>query len=148
MQKLFTLLAFIFLATSCMHDAVPKFYGKQFDTARAITVNELAQKMQGQTKMDAVVKGKVTSVCKAEGCWMNLENTAGDDVFVDWNHDFNVPINCENKTAIINGYAFYDTTTVEELKHFAKDEGKSQEEIDLITQPKPQLAFKATGVKL
>jgi hypothetical protein len=41
-----------------------------------------------------------------------------------------------------------DTTTVEELKHFAEDDGKSKEEIEKITEPKIEMVFEASGVKL
>jgi hypothetical protein len=39
-----------------------------------------------------------------------------------------------------------DTTSVDDLKHFAMDEGLSKEEIEKITQPKVELAFEAEGV--
>jgi hypothetical protein len=47
---------------------------------------------------------------------------------------------------VILGRAKKEITSVEDLKHFAEDEGLSQEEIDNITEPKHELKFTATGV--
>jgi len=52
----------------------------------------------------------------------------------------------EGKTAIISGEIFYDTLSVELLRHYAEDAGKSSEEINLIVEPKYTLAFTAHGV--
>jgi hypothetical protein len=37
---------------------------------------------------------------------------------------------------------------VDDLKHFAEDEGKTPEEIAKITEPKEELKFLASGVKI
>lgn len=52
----------------------------------------------------------------------------------------------EGKTALMKGYAKRVLTDVETLKHFAKDAGKSTEEIEAITLPKEEITFKASGV--
>ena len=60
---------------------------------------------------------------------------------------FFVPVDSvEGKTAIIQGDLFLDTTSVEMLKHYAEDAGKSEEEITLITEPSFELGFIADGV--
>lgn len=148
MSRYLSLCLLVLSVLACSNSSQPKFYGKEFDTTRVISVNDLAQRMEGTARVEAIVEGKVTTVCKVQGCWMNLENPGGEDIFVDWDHAFEVPKNADGRTAIIKGYAFYDTTSVEKLKHFAEDEGKSQEEIDKITEPKFQLTIKATGVVL
>ena len=61
---------------------------------------------------------------------------------------FFVPKNSGGKTAVMEGVASWQETTVKELKHYAKDAGKSQEEIDAIKKPKKELVFEATGVIL
>ena len=61
-------------------------------------------------------------------------------------YGFFVPLNADNSEAIVNGYAFIDVVSVKELKHYAKDGGKSQAEIDKITKPEVTYAFRATGV--
>jgi len=48
----------------------------------------------------------------------------------------------------MEGKAYKEETSVEELKHYAEDEGLSQEEIDAITEPVYELKFMASGVIL
>ena len=52
----------------------------------------------------------------------------------------------EDKEAIFEGIAFVDTLSVDMLRHYAEDEGKSQEEIDAITEPELAYTFEAIGV--
>lgn len=47
---------------------------------------------------------------------------------------------------MVKGKAFKETTSVDELKHYAQDEGKSQTEIDAITSPQEEMKFLADGV--
>jgi hypothetical protein len=48
--------------------------------------------------------------------------------------------------AIVSGKAFVDVVSVDELKHYAKDGGKSKEEIAKITKPEVTYSFLASGV--
>jgi len=48
----------------------------------------------------------------------------------------------------MHGMAYYQITPVDELRHYAEDEGKSAEEVAEITEPKRELHFLADGVKL
>tara|TARA_B100001121_G_C18346361_1_gene460399 strand:- start:332 stop:577 length:246 start_codon:yes stop_codon:yes gene_type:complete len=74
--------------------------------------------------------------------------TNTDTLFVRFrNYGFFVPTNgVEGKTAIIEGDLFVDTISVKMLQHYAKDAGKSKEEIQKITEPQFGLAFTADGV--
>ena len=55
-------------------------------------------------------------------------------------------MDCNGKTAIFEGKAYHDTTSVEMLREYAKDDGKSKAEIEKITEPEINLSFEATGV--
>ena len=48
----------------------------------------------------------------------------------------------------MDGFAFKEVTPVDELRHYAEDEGMSKEEIAAITEPKEELKFMASGVLL
>jgi hypothetical protein len=61
-------------------------------------------------------------------------------------YGFFVPINSDNRDVIVNGKAYVPEVSVQELQHFAKDAGKSDEEISEITEPKFTYAFLADGV--
>ena len=125
------------------------FIGEKFDDAAPITMAELNEKMKAGGPVEATVTAPITAVCQAKGCWMTLENPGAEDVRITFkDYAFFVPKDSKGKTAIIHGTASMDTTTVEELKHFAEDDGKTKEEIEKITEPKIEMVFEASGVKL
>lgn len=122
-------------------------FGAKIDEKGAISVDELVAKMEGKTEMPAKVQGKILEVCQTKGCWMTLEKTDGTSMRVTFkDYAFFVPKNISGKTVIMNGIAAVNTTTIDELKHYAEDAGKSKEEIEKITAPKNELVFEADGV--
>ena len=48
----------------------------------------------------------------------------------------------------MEGKAYREVTSVDELKHYAEDEGKTPEEIAAIVEPVEELKFMASGVIL
>jgi hypothetical protein len=63
-------------------------------------------------------------------------------------YSFFVPLESSGRKVIMEGIARYEVTSIEDLKHFAEDAGKSQAEIDSITEPDKELVFEASGVIL
>jgi len=59
-----------------------------------------------------------------------------------------MPKDLAGQQVVMLGKAYRETTSVEDLKHFAEDEGKSAEEIAAITEPKTELKFMASGVMI
>lgn len=100
---------------------------------------------EGDT-LAAKFQAPVNSVCKMKGCWMRL--AVGDqEAFVKFkDYDFFVPKYLSEVEVIVSGKAYVSKTSVEDLKHFAQDAGKTQEEIDAITEPELSLDFMADGV--
>ena len=52
----------------------------------------------------------------------------------------------EGDKAIINGKMSIETLSVDLLRHYAEDAGKSKDEIEKITKPEVSLTFLADGV--
>ncbi|NBL64206.1 DUF4920 domain-containing protein [Flavobacterium sp. NST-5] len=127
-------------------------FGNKISKEKALTSQQMIDKYKSLKSGDTVsikFKSKIKSVCKKKGCWMKLELPAANESFVRFkDYGFFVPLNADegNHEAIVSGKAFLTETTVAELKHYAKDGGKSQAEIDKITQPKFTYAFLADGV--
>lgn len=100
---------------------------------------------QGDT-IAAKFQAPVNSVCKMKGCWMRLA-VGEQEAFVKFkDYGFFVPKYLSEVEVIVSGKAYVSQTSVEDLKHFAQDAGKSQEEIDAITEPELSLDFMADGV--
>jgi hypothetical protein len=123
------------------------YYGAKIDPDGAMAMGDLVKQMQGKEEMAAKVEGKIRAVCQTKGCWMTLEKGDGTTMRVTFtDYGFFVPKDIDGKTVIIQGRAKINTTSVDELRHYAEDAKKSKEEIEKITQPKVEMVFEADGV--
>ena len=126
-------------------------FGEEITSNKAMPYKKLIKKMDGQEKMEAKVVGDVSAVCQKKGCWINMTtNEPGQpEMFVKFkDYGFFLPKDIAGRKVVLDGYAFWEVTEVDELKHMAEDEGKSKEEIAAITAPKEELKFMASGVLL
>ena len=129
----------------------PQTFGEKISTDGALTYTDLLTKMNGDEKITAKVRGEVTGVCQVKGCWMKIKPEAEGqpEMFVKFkDYGFFMPKDISGREVIMEGYAFIETTSVDELKHYAEDEGRSKEEIEGITEPEQQYKFMASGVLL
>ncbi len=123
------------------------YHGDTITADGAITTAELVTKMQTDSSYTGKVETVINSCCKKKGCWMRVALADGKEMKVTFkDYGFFVPLESAGKPVIMEGYAYYDTLSVEEVKHYAEDAGKTEAEIDAITQPEAVLAFEATGV--
>lgn len=128
---------------------VMQYFGDKIDESGTISFPELLERMDGVDSLPAKVSGTIAEVCAVKGCWMNIAMEGKENMFVQFkDYGFFMPLDCSGKKAVMDGYAYRAMTSVEDLKHYAEDEGKSQEEIDAITEPKEELKFLASGVIL
>ena len=126
-------------------------FGMEINDADALT----SERMMGHYKtmkegdtINSKMSAKINEVCSAKGCWMTLDMDGKNEVMVKFkDYGFFMPLNAEGEV-VINGKAFVSETSVEELRHYAEDAGKSEEEIAAITEPKRTLSFEADGVLL
>lgn len=129
-----------------------KVFGEDFSENSAISKEEMLLKyntLQAGDSLEVIFKATVNSVCKKKGCWMKLSlNDTLESMVRFKDYGFFVPKNLNNNEMIVYGNAFVEETSVEELRHYAEDEGKSEEEIKSITLPKRTLSFTANGVKM
>lgn len=125
-------------------------FGDKITPAKALSQEQMLKKYKALKKGDTLnvkFKSRINAVCKKKGCWMTMDLKGDERAFVKFrDYAFFVPLNADNSEAIISGKAFIDVESVAELKHYAKDGGKSQAEIDKITKPKVTYAFMADGV--
>ena len=133
-------------------DEVGQYFGEQIDGSKSINFDELMTKLESAEEVEATVTGKVEAVCQAKGCWMNIVSPTGNSdnaLFVKFkDYGFFMPMDIAGKEVIMRGKAYKEETSVDELKHYAEDEGKSEEEIAAITEPITEIKFMADGVIL
>lgn len=124
-------------------------FGADFEATKVVGANQVASLVQHGEQKELTVEAKINECCQKKGCWMNVDLGNEEEMRVTFkDYGFFMPLDCGGKTAVMKGIAYYDTIPVDYLRHYAEDAGKSQEEIDAITEPELQLVFEATGVKL
>lgn len=120
--------------------------------ANPVALAEVVKQLDTQDSVNVVVKAKVGEVCQAKGCWMNLVDSQGatdEQLMVKFkDYAFFVPKDIAGREVLIEGVAYKEETSVEELRHYAEDAEKSAEEIAAITEPAVEKKFMATGVVL
>lgn len=123
-------------------------YGARLTAENAVPVATLVKNFpETADSIETKVYGTVESVCQNKGCWMNITGADGEEMFVRFkDYGFFVPMDISGKKVIMEGKAFRELVAVDELRHYAEDEGKSAEEIAAITEPKEEFRFEATGV--
>ena len=90
---------------------------------------------------------RVKEVCSKKGCWMKLSLDDNSEAMVRFkDYGFFMPLDATDREVIIEGKAFVQETSIEELKHYAEDAGKSKDEIAKIIATKKEFAFEANGV--
>jgi len=162
---LFTIFLLVFLGACCNQDdkkadeekrettAAPASstgnFGEVITAEAAIPVAHLPELLEGTESVIVKLTGDVAAVCQMSGCWVDLRLPNDEVLHVTFKDDaFLLPKDAAGKTAVIEGVATYEEIPVEMLKHMAEDEGKTQEEIDAITEPKLEYTFVAKGVIL
>ena len=140
-------LGFILMAQPPEGDAnTGMVFGKKTTVDGAIPVSELASKLKEKESLELKVSGKVKEVCKAEGCWLKMETENGAMMIKMKDHAFLVPLSMNGKTIVVDGIVTLKETSVEMLKHYAEDAGKSKEEIAAIKEPKKEITMQAKGI--
>lgn len=122
-------------------------YGAGTTAVGALEVNLLEEKLAASPKYTGKVKGTVISVCEKKGCWMKLAQTDGDGIMIRFkDYKYFMPKDIVGKDVVLEGVAEKTVTSVEMLKHYAEDAGKSKEEIEKIKEEKTEIEFIASGV--
>lgn len=165
MKKFFYLLALVTLVFSCKNEKQTTeenvaevtqetdyaYFGMKINDADALSSERMMEHYKGLKEGDTVnakMEGKIVDVCSKKGCWMKLDMGNEQQVMVKFkDYGFFMPLNAEGDV-VVNGKAFVTETSVDELRHYAEDAGKSAEEIAAITESKFEYQFVADGVIL
>lgn len=151
----------LFIGISLLHACKEKTNNNQASDNSHLSFGDSIKNTQITPIADALVALKekgtqtltlqsvATAVCQKKGCWMTVQTVDSNEMRVTFkDYGFFMPKDITGKKVMMEGVLTYDTTTVEDLKHYAEDEGKTQSEIDLITEPEYEPTFEATGVKI
>jgi len=124
-------------------------YGEEISSDGIVSYEDFSSLLSENDTVAVKLSGEIDKTCKVKGCWMKVSVEGEEEsmhiTFKDYG--FFVPKEgMEDKAAIFEGIAFVDTISVEMLRHYAEDEGLSEEEIAAITEPEVVVTFEAAGV--
>jgi len=127
-------------------------FGEKITDENTISREVAAQQFNTLKEGDTInlkFASSINEVCTKKGCWMKLDLGNNKESMVRFkDYGFFVPLDAASKEVIVNGKAFVKKVPVNELQHYAKDAGKTEEEIAAITEPEFTYAFEANGVLL
>lgn len=127
-------------------------FGSEIVANGAISNRDMYAKYQTMSLMDSAeikFRATVTDVCEVKGCWMMLKLRDDSETMVRFkDYGFFVPRDIVGKEVVVSGTAFVEEISVADQKHFARDGGKSEAEIEKISGPLKTYGFEAVGVLL
>ena len=123
------------------------FFGEKFSVTELEEYANIKDNISVKSDDIVRVEGEILSSCPMKGCWMKIRADQ-DTILVRFkDYGFFVPKSgIEGDRAIINGKMSVETLSVDLLRHYAEDAGKSKDEIEKITKPQVSLTFLADGV--
>lgn len=138
-------------ASAVLDDQKYQNYGAELGDDKSVSALEMENTFNTLRPGDTIpmkFTSTVNEVCKSKGCWMTLDLPNEEEtVMVKFkDYGFFVPKDIEQQQVVVHGKAYVSEVSVEEQQHYAKDGGKSEEEINAITKPKRTLSFIADGV--
>lgn len=116
-----------------------------------VSADDLATRADEMDGQQIAVEGTVREVCQQKGCWMTLDNAAGETIRVavpqdaDGEYLYTFPMDTAGRGARLSGTVAVEETDVETLRHLAQDGGESAQAIAAITAPERTIVLTATG---
>lgn len=123
-------------------------YGDAITLDGAISMAEFDKASATADSLAVKVRAQIIESCTKKGCWMTVKRADGTPMMVRFrDYGFFVPKQgLEGKEVVMQGRARKEVTSVNMLRHYAEDAGKSKEEIAAITEPETSWKFEADGV--
>lgn len=134
--------------TTTATQATDGHYGKTLSDLESIETHQLVELLADTTVLETKLSGEIDAVCQMSGCWVNI--VMGDTpLYVTFEDEaFTLPKDVAGKQVIVEGLAKKEIISIDYLKRQVKSEGKTQEEIDAIMEPKVEYSFVARGVQV
>ncbi len=127
-------------------DAVGKF-GAEITAEGAIDGDEVIAQLTDMDSVRTKVRGTISSCCQAKGCWITMPLNDEAEMMIKFkDYAFFAPKNSSGKSAVVEGWAYREIVSLEELRHLAADNEATEEEISAITEPEERITFIADGL--
>lgn len=125
----------------------PIYLGTRISEDSAIDCSSLKDQMGDATEVETKVKGEVIGICPDKSCILKVDMGDGTCMNVKMNNlPISIPRDASGKTAIIQGRAYVDTTSIKMLPGYGRDSGVSVSETEATKDPEVSLVFDAKGL--
>lgn len=122
-------------------------FGDAISAEGAIEGTDVVAQLASADSLQVKVRGTISSCCQAKGCWMTMPIEGEKEMMVKFkDYSFFVPKNSTGKPVVVEGWAYKEVVSVEELQHLASDNNATEEEVAAITEPEERITFMASGV--
>jgi hypothetical protein len=158
-MKYLSIILLIFIAVSCTQTQQQQgksgavaasstgIFGDEFSKENTIPAMQVAGLFSGSDTAAIIISGNISASCKHTGCWMDLDMGNGETIHVTFKDEaFTIPLDAAGKNAVAEGIAIRELIPVETLQNYAREDGKSKEEVAAITKPVYSYEFIANGV--
>lgn len=121
--------------------------GQTFDVDHLL--DEVVNREHAEKTDSVQLSGEVVRVCQSKGCWLTLVASDGTEMRIKFkDYGFFVPKDLAGTQVALEGVAWKEVTSVATLRHYAKDDGADEQEINAITRPETEYLFEASGVRV
>lgn len=130
-----------------------KNFGQGEFQKEPVALAKVMENYEAYKNKNVVIQGKVSKVCKKKGCWLELEDKTAKVRTTMKDYGFFVPAEIKGKTVLIEGILEQKDMPKSALKHYMKDEGKTDKEIKAAMDKIPGktkrvFQFVANGVRI
>lgn len=144
-------LCLLALSAQAINKADPngKEFGVQqgFDKA-PVSIDEALKNFEKYKEATMVLQGTVKSVCKEMGCWFIIEQGSSQVRVLLKDHGFAVPQTLVNRKVLAVGKLVQKEVPAKVARHYMKDEGLPESQIEKVTDAQKVYQFIADGVRL
>jgi hypothetical protein len=133
---------------SCLLISQAKTHGSKITMEKSIPLSSAIKNFDSFKNQEILVTGKVSEVCQKKGCWINLKEGEQTVKIEFKDYGFFVPFSLRGKSVRAQGKLQQKTLSESEQKHYLKDAGKDQKEVQRVKEPIMVFSFVANGLEV
>jgi hypothetical protein len=134
-----------FVPALAMANSAEKAWGTKIELKTAVSLDEAIKTLPHSSEV--LVEGKALQVCQKKGCWLTLGSSVSDVRVTFKGYKFFVPFSLKDQKVKVQGILKEEVVSVSDQKHYLKDEGRPQADIDAVKEPKKTYTLVASGVE-
>jgi len=116
----FISLLLILLATPASHPDGPLHLGAPFTLREATPIAELSRHPETYFNRDVRIEGVIASVCRQEGCFVEVvpEDGDGEGILVNFPDSIRFPVDCAGRRAVVEGMFYQKIYPASRVAHW------------------------------